>query len=102
MSPSSSGRSWSFANGTRAGAGSMLSLRVRPTPPSDFATFAVALRSRLTMAKRATHWTRDPATLIVLATVGMIGLLVARRHGVLPALRTVNRALGIVRVVRTP
>jgi hypothetical protein len=39
--------------------------------------------------------------LLLLAAIGVVGLLVARRYGVVNGLRTVNRALGIARVVRT-
>jgi hypothetical protein len=42
----------------------------------------------------------DPTTLIVLAAVALAGLLVARRYGLVHGLRTVNRALGIARVLR--
>ena len=53
------------------------------------------------MAKRVTLAKSDPTMLLVLAAIGLVGLLVTRRHGALPVLRTVNKALGIVRVVRS-
>jgi hypothetical protein len=43
----------------------------------------------------------DPTMLVLLAAIGIVGLLVARRYGVAHVLRTVNQALGIARVVRT-
>jgi hypothetical protein len=39
--------------------------------------------------------------LVLLAAIGIVGLLVTRRYGVAHVLRTVNQALGIARVVRT-
>ena len=53
------------------------------------------------MTKRVTQATSDPTKLLVLAAIGLVGLFVARRYGVLPVLRTVNQALGIARVVRS-
>ena len=53
------------------------------------------------MAKRATHAKYDPTRLLVLAAIGLVGLYVTRRYGVVPVLRTVNQALGIARVVRS-
>lgn len=38
--------------------------------------------------------------LLLLAAVGVVGLIVARRYGVVNGLRTVNGALGIARTVR--
>jgi hypothetical protein len=43
----------------------------------------------------------DPTMLVLLAAIGIVGLLVARRYGVAHVLRTVNQALGFARVVRT-
>ena len=43
----------------------------------------------------------DPTTLVVLAALGIVGLLVIRRYGVVPVLRTANQALGIARVVQS-
>jgi hypothetical protein len=40
--------------------------------------------------------------LVLLAAIGIVGLLVARRYGVAHVLRTVNQALGIARAVHTP
>ena len=48
-----------------------------------------------------TRPTSDQTMLLVLVGIGLVGLLVARRHGVLPMLRTVNQALGIARVLRS-
>jgi hypothetical protein len=53
------------------------------------------------MAKRVTRATSDPTMLLALAAIGVVGLFVARRYGLAPVLRTVNRALGIARVVRS-
>ena len=53
------------------------------------------------MAKRVTQAKSDPTMLLVLAAIGLVGLFVTRRFGVLPVLRTVNQALGIARVVRS-
>jgi hypothetical protein len=53
------------------------------------------------MTRRVTQATSDPTMLLVLAAIGLVGLFVARRYGVLPVLKTVNRALGIARVVRS-
>jgi hypothetical protein len=39
--------------------------------------------------------------LVLLAAIGIVGLLVTRRYGVAHVLRTVNQALGIARVLRT-
>ena len=52
------------------------------------------------MTKRVTRATSDPTMLLVLAAIGLVGLFVTRRYGVVPVLRTVNQALGIARVVR--
>ncbi len=38
--------------------------------------------------------------LLLLAAIGIVGLLVARRYGAVHGLRAVNRALGIARTVR--
>ena len=51
--------------------------------------------------KRVTKAKTDPTMLLLLAGVAVVGLLVARRYGVVNGLRTVNRALGIARLVRT-
>ena len=53
------------------------------------------------MAKRVTQAKSDPTLLLVLAAIGLVGLFVTRRYGVVPVLRTVNQALGIARVVRS-
>jgi len=53
------------------------------------------------MTTRVTQAKADPTLLVVLAAIGIVGLLVARRYGVAPVLRTVNQALGIARVVRS-
>jgi hypothetical protein len=53
------------------------------------------------MVKRVTQTKPDPTTLLLLAVVGVVGLLVARRYGVVNGLRTVNQVLGIARLVRT-
>jgi hypothetical protein len=37
--------------------------------------------------------------LVLLAAIGIVGLLVARRYGIAHVLRTANQALGIARVV---
>ena len=51
------------------------------------------------MAKHLTQSRQHQATLMLLAAVGIVGLLVVRRYGLVQGLRTVNRALGIARVV---
>ena len=43
----------------------------------------------------------DPTLLVLLAAIGLVGLLVTRRYGVVPVLRTVNQALRVARVVRS-
>jgi len=53
------------------------------------------------MRKRATQANSDPTMLLVLAAIGLVGLLAARRSGLAPILKTVNQALGIARVVRS-
>jgi hypothetical protein len=53
------------------------------------------------MTKRVTQAKSDPTMLVLLAAIGIVGLLVARRYGVAHVVRTVNQALGIARVVRT-
>jgi hypothetical protein len=53
------------------------------------------------MTKRVTRAKSDPTMLLLLAALGLVGLLVARRYGLVPALRTVNQALGIARIVRS-
>ena len=53
------------------------------------------------MKKRVTQAKSDPTMLVLLAAIGIVGLLIARRYGVAHLLRTVNQALGIARVVRT-
>ena len=53
------------------------------------------------MTKRVTRAKPDPTMLLVLAAIGLVGLFVTRRYGVVPVLRTVNQALGIARVVRS-
>jgi hypothetical protein len=62
---------------------------------------AAASRSRCKMAKRVTQAKSDPTMLLLLAASGIVGLLVIRRYGVVPVLRTLNHALGIARVVRS-
>ena len=52
------------------------------------------------MVKRVTKAKPDPTMLLLLAAAGVVGLLVARRYGVLSGLRTVNGALGIARAVK--
>ena len=52
-------------------------------------------------AKRVTQAKPDAAMLLLLAAIGVVGVIVARRYGVVNGLRTVNRALGIARIVRT-
>jgi hypothetical protein len=51
------------------------------------------------MTKRVTQAKSDPTMLVLLAAIGIVGLLVARRYGVAHVLRTANQALGIARVV---
>ncbi|SEP11551.1 hypothetical protein SAMN02990966_04056 [Rhodospirillales bacterium URHD0017] len=51
--------------------------------------------------KRLTQAKPDTTMLLLLAAIGVVGLIVARRYGVVNGLRTVNRALGIARIVRT-
>ena len=46
------------------------------------------------MAKRATQAKPDPTMLLQLAAIGVVGLIVARRYGVVNGLHTVNRALA--------
>ena len=53
------------------------------------------------MAKRMTQEKSDPAMLVLLAAIGIVGLLVIRRYGLAPVLRAVNQALGVARVVRS-
>jgi len=53
------------------------------------------------MTKRVTRAKSDPTMLLVLAAIGLVGLFVTRRYGLVPVLRTVNQALGIARVVRS-
>jgi hypothetical protein len=53
------------------------------------------------MTKRLTQANSDPTALLLLAAIGIVGLLVVRRHGVVPVLRTLNQALGIARLVRS-
>jgi hypothetical protein len=53
------------------------------------------------MTKRVTRAKSNPTKLLVLAAIGLVGLFVTRRYGVLPVLKTVNRALGVARVVRS-
>jgi hypothetical protein len=52
------------------------------------------------MAKRVTRAKPDSTTLLLLAAIGVIGLFVARRYGVVSGLRAVNSALGIARTAR--
>jgi hypothetical protein len=52
------------------------------------------------MRKRVIQTKPDPTMLLVLAAIGVVGVLVARRYGVASGLRTVNRALGIAKTVR--
>jgi hypothetical protein len=65
------------------------------------ATSVPAPRSRSMMTKRVIQAKSNQTMLALLAAIGIVGLLVARRHGVQHVLRTVNQALGIARVVRT-
>jgi len=65
------------------------------------ATSVPAPRSRSMMTKRVTQAKSNQTMLVLLAAIGIVGLLVARRHGVQHVLRTVNQVLGIARVVRT-
>ena len=51
------------------------------------------------MTRRVTS--SDKATLLLLAAAGLVGLFIARRYGLVQGLRTVNRALGIARMMRT-
>jgi hypothetical protein len=60
-----------------------------------------SLRVVVHMTKWVTQGKSDPTTLFLLAAIGIVGLLVARRYGSAHVLRTVNQALGIARVVRT-
>jgi hypothetical protein len=68
---------------------------------SAIATSVVALRSRSAMTKRVTQAKSDQTMLVLLAAIGLVGLLVARRYGVAHVLQSVNQALGIARLVRT-
>jgi len=43
----------------------------------------------------------DPTMLVVLAAIGIVGLLVMRRYGVVRVLQTANQALGIASVVQS-
>jgi hypothetical protein len=52
------------------------------------------------MMKWVTQAKPDPTMLLLLAPVGVVGVLVARRYGVVSGLRTVNRALDIARTVQ--
>ena len=51
--------------------------------------------------KRLTQAKPDTTMLLLLAAIGVVSLIVARRYGVVNGLWTVNRALGIARIVRT-
>jgi len=51
------------------------------------------------MTKRVTQAKPDPAMLLLLAAIGVVGVVIARRYGVVSGLRTVNHALGIARTV---
>ena len=57
------------------------------------------------MDRRVTPAKPDPTLLLLLAAIGLVGVLVTRRYGLVPVLRTVNQglgqALGIARVVRS-
>jgi len=53
------------------------------------------------MTKRMTKAKIDPTMLVLLAAIGLVGLLVTRRYGVVPVLRTVNQALRVVRSSRS-
>jgi hypothetical protein len=53
------------------------------------------------MTKRMTKAKTDPTVLVLLAAIGIVGLLVTRRYGVVPVLRTVNQALRVARIVRS-
>jgi hypothetical protein len=52
------------------------------------------------MMKWVTQAKPDPTLLLLLAAIGVVGVFVARRYGVVSGLRTVNRALGIARTVQ--
>jgi hypothetical protein len=65
------------------------------------ATSVAMPRSSYMTVKRVTQTKLDSTMLILLAAIGVVGLLVARRYGVVNGLRTVNRVLGIARSVRT-
>jgi hypothetical protein len=52
------------------------------------------------IVKRVTRAKPDPTMLMLLAAIGIVGLLVAGRYGVVNGLRAVNRALGIARTGR--
>jgi hypothetical protein len=64
------------------------------------ATSVTAPRSRSTMANRMTQGKPHPTMLVLLAVIGIVGLVVARRYGLAHLLWAVNQALGIARVVR--
>jgi hypothetical protein len=53
------------------------------------------------MTTRVREGKSNPTTLVLLAAIGIVSLLVARRHGLVHVLRTANQALGIARLVRT-
>lgn len=53
------------------------------------------------MARRVNRAKPDPTLLLLVAAIGLVGVLVTRRYGLTPVLRTVNQALGIARVVRS-
>jgi len=52
------------------------------------------------MTKRMTLVKPQSTTLLLLAAIGIAGLFVARRYGVVSGLRAVNSALGIAPAVR--
>ena len=43
------------------------------------------------MARRVNRAKPDPTLLILLAAIGLVGVLVTRRYGLVPVLRTVSR-----------
>jgi hypothetical protein len=53
------------------------------------------------MTKRMTKAKSDPAKLVLLAAIAIVGLLVTRRYGIVPVLRAINQALRVARVVRS-
>ena len=52
------------------------------------------------MTRRTMNAKPDPTKLLLLAALGVVGLIVARRYGLVNGLRAVNRALGLALVAR--